>query len=1250
MNGSADLTTPGGSIKLYRRAVLGGLKAQLKCPGALKRNSAQHAARVHRYAGEHAGDKSVRGCAVTLITAGILTVVPVAPCLARAVDHTLFFREQDLYLGKALGYDVITLEGCDVTREVGKPRLPVLPVTLALPAGARVTRLEVVSAHSSELLGRFYALPAQVPRILPIPNVHMPAPPFVPPDPSVYESPEPYPADLARILSVGAFGDAVVVGLAVHPVQFLPESQKLRMFLNIQLRVHYEQNEQARSAEGCAEAAAALRAISANPAAVLTARRSVEPRERLLDPADYEYVVITNNQLEPAFAPLCEWKTRKGVPATTVLVSWITGNYTGPDDPARIRNFIADAYESWGTTWVLLGGDTSIVPARTAYAMTSEAGLMPDEDEIRCDLYFSDLDGSWDEDADGIYGEIDDLVDLYPDVFVGRASVETADEAQALVTKLVAHERTPEPDYACNMLMAAEILWDDPDPYTDSGIALNLIDREYVPPRFDPITKLYESLGNESPESVIEAINDGQNMILHSGHAWFNCMGCGDGYLMLSHVDELTNAPETSVLYSIGCWPAAFDYDCIGERFIGNPDGGCVAFIGNSRYGWASPGNPGYGYSERFMQAFYRVLLREGVGRLGTALSAAKASFVPFSQGENVYRWHQYQVNLLGDPEARAWTDLPGELHVSHPDSLVAGPLVFDVAVWSAEGPVQGALVCVANGSDIYSRGLTGSQGTIALEIDPGVPDSLDITVTGQNRHPYEARIPVRMAGAFLSPAACTVDDSSHGNGDGIAGPKEVVDLLISLRNSGSRAATGVTAVMSTEDGYVTVLDSVSSFGDVGAGATAVGAPAFRASIGKDCVDSHVALLELSITSTGSRRAWIGIVPLTIGAPRLSAGGYSVDDFDGGDGDGLPEPGEFVSFMVEVVNEGLAGAASPIFTLESLDPYVVVTSGEASAGDVLPGDGTQAVFELGVAHSCPVPHFPELVLTTATADSFASSDTLVVAVGEHGFAIDFETGAAGWTHGGTGDLWTMTTNRSNSGTTSWYCGSEQTWTYADSMDCCLTSPPFVLGVDAELELWCWYDVAIYGVDGFFVELVSGGEPVDTLDFVGSGGALGTLGGMGNDWLSYGYRLGGDPGDTVQVRFRFVSDAEDVAEGVYIDDVSVSSAIGSTGTSVAEDEEPQIGSSVRLLQNHPNPFLGETAIQYALSEPGHAVVAIYSIQGRLVRTLVDGARGPGEHVAVWDGKDDTGEDVAAGVYMYRLLLGRHEQARKMILLR
>jgi len=1166
---------------------------------------------------------------------------------AATLEHTLSFTEQDFVIEARDGYDHIRLGAHLLTDEIGAPQLPVVPLQLALPPGSIITGLSVLNTESTEIVGTFHPYPAQAPQLLPVPGIEFPAKPFASPSPARYQTVEPYPPELVRLSSRAEFPANTVAGLVVHPVQYLPERERLRFFRTITFAIEYESGEPpAMRRFSAPRAANALSSVLSNPEAAGLGRRTVSQQATRLDPDDFEYVVVTSAALKPEFLPLADWKTRKGVPATVVTIEWIETTYAGVDAPARLRAFIMDAHDTWGTSWVLLGGDSGIVPVRYCFAMDCEANSQPDDNDIPCDLYYADLDGDWNADGDDIYGEVTDDVDLIPDVLVGRASVQYVQDASAYVAKTLAWERGLTTDYQLDMLLAGEILWSNP--YTDSGLGLDMIDRESIPPRYDPIEKQYQAQGNESRESVIASLNDGKCHFLHDGHAWFTVLGCGDGYLDRADASGLTNLDRQPLVYSIGCWPASFDKDCIAERLLENPTGGAAAFIGNSRYGWGSPGNPGYGYSDRFMAAFYRQLFLEGRHHAGSALAAAKAEFVPLSQSENVYRWHQYEVNLLGDPELPVWTDEPAILSVSHPDSIPASGAPVSVVVWTAQGTSAGALVCITNGSDVYERALTSDDGTASFNISTSEPHDLFVTVTAADCLPYESLIAVRMAGAYLGTAGITFDDASGGNGDGLPGPGETLDLELSIHNLGGDTALGVSVLLTTTDPWVTLLDDSGSYGDVPGGAQVAAAAPFSLEVLSGCPDGHVALLDATISAAGTGQTWTTVLPITVAAAELDITSYSFDDTAGGNGNGISEPGERVSLMLELSNSGTAVAGSPDVVLWTADAWIGVTEGTASLLSIPAGGTAHAVFEIVIAAGCPVPHFPELTLDTVTQNGLTDSDALVVSVGTTGFSTDFEGPAIGWSHGGANDMWKATDHQSHSGDTSWYCGQESSWVYGDDMDAFFDSPEFILGAETELSFWCWYDVTIYGVDGLYIQLMSNGTAVDTLDFIGSGGALETLGSIGNDWLEYTYSLNGEPGDTVHVRFLFVSDSADAAEGVYIDDVSISSLTEPSGTGVADDTEPP--SLIRLYQNSPNPFTPSTTIRFALSAPMPVSLSIYSIQGRLIRTLVADVRTPGDHIVEWDGRDAAGTEVAAGVYLYRLATGESEETRKMILVR
>jgi hypothetical protein len=89
---------------------------------------------------------------------------------------------------------------------------------------------------------------------------------------------------------------------------------------------------------------------------------------------------------------------------------------------------------------------------------------------------------------------------------------------------------------------------------------------------------------------------------------------------------------------------------------------------------------------------------------------------------------------------------------------------------------------------------------------------------------------------------------------------------------------------------------------------------------------------------------------------------------------------------------------------------------------------------------------------------------------------------------------------------------------------------------------------------------------------------------------------------------------------------------------------------RLAQNYPNPFNPSTTISFDLVATEQVMLKIYDINGRLVRTLVDGAAAAGTHQVKWDGRDSMGNVVTAGIYMYRLHAGNRDFVKKMMLIK
>jgi len=126
-------------------------------------------------------------------------------------------------------------------------------------------------------------------------------------------------------------------------------------------------------------------------------------------------------------------------------------------------------------------------------------------------------------------------------------------------------------------------------------------------------------------------------------------------------------------------------------------------------------------------------------------------------------------------------------------------------------------------------------------------------------------------------------------------------------------------------------------------------------------------------------------------------------------------------------------------------------------------------------------------------------------------------------------------------------------------------------------------------------------------------------------------------ESVQIRFtgQFYS-----AQGLSVGEVGLNYTV-----SVVPNE-------YALLQNYPNPFNPMTSIRYFLPQKGSVALSIYNLAGQLVRTLVKSHVEAGNHAVEWDGKDEKGQEVGAGVFLYRLVVddGTFIAVRRMVLLK
>ena len=422
------------------------------------------------------------------------------------------------------------------------------------------------------------------------------------------------------------------------------------------------------------------------------------------------YVVVTDRQLQGAFMPLVQARTRGGLRAAVVTLDAIEHGYPGGVDRAeRIRMFLKDAHANWGTQWVLLGGDASVIPMRRARLRFG--GLLPDID-LPTDQYYACLDGTWNADGDSLWGELPgpgepgDDVDLIPDLYVGRAPVRSHTEATDFVRRTLAYEGRLSAAGHRSALLAAEVI---------SGLVDGAFATEALRPALeaDPdrsIVRLYENAAawpgslKESRPALLEALGTGFDLAFLVGAGGHGVIVAGQDFCCADYVTSddllgLTNAPQYPFVYALSAYTTAPDPPLsIGAALMHAPRGGAAAVLGTTDIQFVS-------IASNFMLAYFGEALGSDLPPIGVALARTITAIHSGSFFGDIQRLTTQGNVLLGDPA----------LHVDPGDAAHVLRIHGRPAL-----PVRDAALA-SRGGEVASLTDVGASLAIALR-DAGVP------------------------------------------------------------------------------------------------------------------------------------------------------------------------------------------------------------------------------------------------------------------------------------------------------------------------------------------------------------------------------------------------------------------------------------------------------------------------------------------------------------------------------------------------
>jgi hypothetical protein len=455
-------------------------------------------------------------------------------------------------------------------------------------------------------------------------------------DDTVYSSNEIYPKETYTIQQgAGLQSNEHVIYLVIrcHPVQYSPEENLIHVAHKIDITVNYQL-----------------------------------PEISIFCTDEYDMAIIAPENFSKQLQPLIAHKNNHNVITLLKPVEEIYAEYPGRDEAEQIKYFIKDAIEKWGISYVLLVGSMYLLPMRK----TAISGAIPEE--LPTDLYYSDVydaNGSfcsWDSNHNDIFGEYNwpdsmnfdaeyiDIVDLYPDVGIGRLPCRNKFWVKVIVNKIITYEtQTYEKEWFNRMIF----MGGDTFPWynTIEGELVN----EYIAqlmPEFQHI-KLWTSTNNFNSRSINQEISKGAGFVSYSGHG--NVLKIATyppevedpiSYNLLDLIG-MRNGGKLPIIYYEACLTAKPDYIFYGIRFpclatctLNKPFGGAIVVIGSTGIGYGGlPGDPLAAGCPR-LQAYFFEAYEQGI-TVSQMLTSAQNEYL-----NNVWKdcITIEEFNILGDP------------------------------------------------------------------------------------------------------------------------------------------------------------------------------------------------------------------------------------------------------------------------------------------------------------------------------------------------------------------------------------------------------------------------------------------------------------------------------------------------------------------------------------------------------------------------------------------------------------------------
>jgi hypothetical protein len=1156
-------------------------------------------------------------------------------------------------------YTKINLENAQSWGESGNPDLPWIGVRLLLPVGNEADNIVIKRTSPTVYHLETPVFPIQ--KQYPFSHEKLEA--QTPANELIYTSTQAYPLKSDNGMITAFLSGNPIAFTAVSPFEYFPLKNELVFYQQVSVSVSYNTTTKAQDA---------TRFLKQDAFTARHLAQSVDNTEAitrtLTRETGVEYLIVADAAKLANWEPLKNLYESKGYNVMIKSMTEIMSSSTGADTQDKLRNYISTLFTTNPLRFVLLAGDTDVIPHRGFYVNMGTGSEM--DADIPADMYYSCLDGNWNADGDAYWGEMYET-DLAPELAIGRICYNNDTDIANQINKIMSYQIAPVESEIKTAFMVGEWLWDGPTwggDYMDEmlvGSSANGYTTIGIPSTWG-ITTLYDrtygAADSWGANQIRPLLSQGPNLVNHLGHSNTTyTMRLSNNQASATSITNDGSAHNYSIYFTQGCYSGSFDNrdtspgnytsDCIGEKMTSIATGP-AGMIAHSRYGWGSQGSTD-GASQYLHRQYIDAIFGEHINELGYTLVDSKIDNIPFINNSPVMYWVDFETNLLGCPAMMVWSDTPQTIAANLPAQWMVGVNSYQI---QTNAPYAEMILKNAEGT-IYST-IADAAGFLNINmlasLNPGV---YQLYINAPNFYPYVMNINV--TASQMPYIVC--NNVSYGDADGLHHTGETIDVSLYAKNVGLLDLTqSGTITLSTSSPNIQIANPTINMNAIAAGDSLLLINAFQISVVGNFVDNSTVTLNFSSSYAGYTSQ--SVAYLTLNAPQLALNSYTINNETM-----MVNPGQSPSISFSIQNTGSGNAYSPMLILFTDSPYASLSTYELGLTPI--GHDTSATYDDAFTVSIsPAAELGSNIVVTyllGAENGEAIEGNFVVHVGmiSYGFEPDFQGFESVTLLPNFTNQWHRSNarNHTESGVYSMKFGGAGSAQYSASAYGALLSPVMAVSPNCQLKFYHWMQAenhatqSSYAWDGGMVQMSLnggswtqitpvGGYPYRIYSNTASPFAANTYVFSGNiPWTEVVFELGNVSGNA-QFRWVFGSDANTNGEGWYVDDIHIDGIVANSDETITPLD------TVQLYENYPNPFNPSTTLRFSLPMNSKVSLDVYNVKGQKVCSLVDGDMLAGMHSIVWNGYDTNNRSVSSGVYYYRLSTPQGIKTRKMLLVK